>query len=216
MSTAETIELPRRPGRCSDPRAGSRSPPGCCCSPAWHWRCAIPSAATAPLALTGAGTVLALFVLVPRGSAGAPASGRSSPARCSPSRRCSLVGLFGFLFDGRHVTDLSWLTNLLFALVPLAVIALAATGGLVLLADDLRARLGVARPGVTPWQRLAGTADAPAPAPWRALGGLALVGLAGILALGFASHVRAATASSTCCSCSPSRAACSPSSGSRS
>ena len=82
------------------------------------------------------------------------------------------------------IGGLDWLAELLFALVPLAIIALAATGGLILLADDLRARLGVARPGVTPWQRLAGTADAPAPRPWRALGGLALVGLAGILALG--------------------------------
>ena len=44
---------------------------------------------------------------------------------------------------------------------------------------------GLAQRGLTPWQRLTGTADVPAPAPWRALGGLALVGLAAVFGLGF-------------------------------
>ena len=63
------------------------------------------------------------------------------------------------------------------ALLPLSIVALAALGGLVLLAEDLRVRLGPA--GLTPWQRVTGTADAPAPAPWRALAGIALVGGSG-------------------------------------
>ncbi len=65
------------------------------------------------------------------------------------------------------------------------LVALAALGGLVLIADDLRSRFGLAQRGLTPWQRLTGTADVPAPAPWRALGGLALVGLAAVLGLAF-------------------------------
>ena len=69
--------------------------------------------------------------------------------------------------------------------MPLAIIALAALGGLILIADDLRTRFGLAQRGLTPWQRLTGTADTPMPAPWRALGGLALVGLALILGLGY-------------------------------
>ena len=46
------------------------------------------------------------------------------------------------------------------------LIALAALGGVVLLADDLRSSGG----GATPWQRLTGATDAPARAPggrWR-------------------------------------------------
>ncbi len=68
--------------------------------------------------------------------------------------------------------------------MPLAIIALAALGGLILIADDLRTRFGLAQRGLTPWQRLTGTSDTPMPAPWRALGGLTLVGLALILGLG--------------------------------
>ena len=67
-------------------------------------------------------------------------------------------------------------------LVPVVLITFAGLGGLVLLADDLRARN---QPGLTPWQRMTGTAEQPAPAPWRALAGLALIGLAAIFALVF-------------------------------
>jgi signal transduction histidine kinase len=187
MSTVETIELPHpdsRAGALSDPARWVTLAAGLLLLAGLALALRDPGAATAPLALTGAGTVLALSVLVPRGFRAA----RRHPALVAGAVLVVvpvlLSGLFGFFFDGRNLTNLGWLASLLFALVPLAVIALAAIGGLILLADDLRARLGVSRPGVTPWQRLAGTAGAPAPSPWRALGGLALVGLAGILGLG--------------------------------
>jgi signal transduction histidine kinase len=177
-----TIELPR-PGRFADPARWITLGAGALLLAGLAFALHDPASATAPLALTGAGTVLALFVLVPRGFRAArrhPGLVAGAVLAVAP---VLFVGLFGFFFDGRTLTNFDWLSSLLVALVPLAVIALAAIGGVILLADDLRARLGVARPGVTPWQRLAGTADAPAPAPWRALGGLALVGLAGILTL---------------------------------
>ena len=187
MNTAETIELPRARAL-ADPARWVTLAAGLLLLAGLALALRNPDSATASLALTGAGTVLALFVLVPRAVRGA----RRHPALLAGAVLAAVpvvfVGGFGFFFDGRYVTDLGGLMSLLISLVPLAVIALAATGGLVLLADDLRARLGVARPGLTPWQRLAGTAEAPAPAPWRALGGLALVGLAAVLALGFVSQ----------------------------
>jgi hypothetical protein len=91
------------------------------------------------------------------------------------------VGFTGYFGDTRYLYGLS---DLVRALLPLSLAALAALGGLVLLAEDLRVRLGPA--GLSPWQRLTGTADAPAPAPWRALAGLGLVVLAATLLLGFA------------------------------
>ncbi len=72
---------------------------------------------------------------------------------------------------------------------PLAVLA-AAAGGLVLVADDLRARLGLGARIRTPWQRLAGRADTvPVAAPplWRGLTGLALIAFAGLSGLLLAS-----------------------------
>jgi|GEM_PF-1657738 signal transduction histidine kinase len=140
------------------------------------------SGATLPLALLGAGSVLALFVLVPR----AYAHSRRHPALLVGVLVAALplfpILLFGGVGDGRVV----WmLPNAVRALLPLVVIALAALGGLILIADDLRARFGLAQRGLTPWQRLTGTTDVPMPTPWRALGGLALVGLAFILGLGY-------------------------------
>ena len=48
---------------------------------------------------------------------------------------------------------------------PARLIALAALGGLILIADG-RTRFGLAQRGLTPWQRLPGPRT-PAPAPWR-------------------------------------------------
>jgi signal transduction histidine kinase len=90
-----------------------------------------------------------------------------------------LIGLTGLAGDTRYLYGVS---DLVVALLPLSIVALAALGGLVLVADDLRLRLGPA--GLTPWQRITGTPETPA--PWRALAGLALIGLAGIFALGVA------------------------------
>jgi len=130
--------------------------------------------ATLPLALACAGTALALFVLVPR----ALAAARRHPALLAGA---VVVGALPVAVVVFGYVDLLSLPSIVPRLLPLAVIGVAAFGGLVLLADDLRARLGVA--GLTPWQRLTGTAQVPAPAPWRALGGLALVGLAAAIGL---------------------------------
>ena len=137
---------------------------------------------TLPLALLGAGTVLGLFVLVPR----ALAATRRHPALLVGALVAAapffLFVFFGYFADGRVL----WaLPEAAMALTPLAIIGLAALGGLILIADDLRSRFGLAQRGLTPWQRLTGTNDVPMPAPWRALGGLALVGLAFILGLGY-------------------------------
>jgi signal transduction histidine kinase len=140
---------------------------------------------TLPLALLGAGTVFALFVLVPR----ALTRIRRQPVLLVGAAVAAvpfvLIVFFGYFADGRAL----WaLPELVFALMPLAIIALAALGGLILIADDLRTRFGLAERGLTPWQRLTGTADTPMPAPWRALGGLLLVGLATLLGLGYISR----------------------------
>ena len=94
-----------------------------------------------------------------------------------------LIVFFGYFADGR----VFWaLPELVFALMPLAIIALAALGGLILIADDLRTRFGLAQRGLTPWQRLDGHGGytyAGALAGARRTSGL--VGLALILGLGF-------------------------------
>ncbi len=68
----------------------------------------------------------------------------------------------------------------------LTLMALAATGGLVLIADALRVRLGLARARPAPWQQLT---DAPASGPgipWRAVAGVALIGWVAFLGVGLA------------------------------
>ena len=137
---------------------------------------------TLPLALLGAGTVFALFVLVPWALTRIRRQPVLLVGAAVAAVPFALIVFFGYFADGRAL----WaLPELVFALMPLAIIALAALGGLILIADDLRTRFGLAQRGLTPWQRLTGTADTPLPAPWRALGGLALVGLALILGLGY-------------------------------
>jgi signal transduction histidine kinase len=137
--------------------------------------------AAAPLGLALAGTVLALFVLVPRAIAAARRHPLLLVGAVLAASPVVLLGLTGYFGDTRYVYGLP---DLAAALLPLSIVALAALGGLVLLAEDLRVRLGPA--GLTPWQRLTGTAEAPAPAPWRALAGLALVGGSTLLMLAFA------------------------------
>ena len=132
------------------------------------------------LSLLAAGVALALFVLVPRAAAGI--------------RRHPML-LVGALLAAVPVIG-SLLLRLLLRRPPLlrapgparrarcrsSLIALAALGGVVLLADDLRSSGG----GPTPWQRLMGATDAPARAPWRSLAGVGLIGLAVVLALALA------------------------------
>ena len=64
--------------------------------------------------------------------------------------------------------------------------ALAATGGLVLIADALRVRLGLTRARPAPWRQLT---DAPTRGPgfpWRAVAGVALIGWVAFLGVGLA------------------------------
>jgi signal transduction histidine kinase len=136
--------------------------------------------AAVPLALTLAGTLAGLGVLVPRAFAAARRHPMLIVGALLVAAPVVLIGLTGYFGDTRYLYGLD---ELVAALLPLSIAALAALGGLVLLAEDLRVRLGPA--GLSPWQRLTGTADAPAPAPWRALAGLALVLLGAALLLTF-------------------------------
>ena len=161
MSTTEHDELPRQRAHALADPAGRITALAGALLVGPRSRCAIPARDRAAGA-AGAGTVLALFVLVPRGLARRAGIRRCWSARCSPRCRSSLIVFFGFFADGRAL----WaLPELVFALLPLAIIALAALGGLILIADDLRTRFGLAQPGLTPWQRLTGTADAPGRRP---------------------------------------------------
>jgi signal transduction histidine kinase len=182
MSTTEsTAELPREaPGALADPAARVTALAG------------LALVAGLVLALTGAGAgwalgalaagvVVALFVLVPS----AVAAINRHPVLlvalvCAALLLCAVV-FFGYVADGRILWEFG---DVVRALLPLAIIGVAAFGGLILIADDLRTRFGLAQKGLTPWQRLMGSEQDPAPAPWRLLGGLALVGFAAVLGLG--------------------------------
>ena len=63
-----------------------------------------------------------------------------------------------------------------------ALIALAAIGGVVLIADGVRVRM--ASHLRAPWQQITDTPAAPAPFPWRAIAGVLLVGWATLFTLG--------------------------------
>jgi signal transduction histidine kinase len=174
-----TTELPRSRSPFADPAFALTAVAGVLLLAALAFALGDGSAAT-PLAVAGAGAVLGLFVLVPRAIAGIrrhPALLLGAVLAASP---VLLVGVTGYFGDTRFVYGFP---DLVAALLPLSIVALAALGGLVLLAEDLRVRLGPA--GLTPWQRLTGTADAPAPPPWRALAGLTLVGGSTLLMLAF-------------------------------
>jgi signal transduction histidine kinase len=68
---------------------------------------------------------------------------------------------------------------------PLLLMTLTATGGVVLIADALRVRLGLARDRRSPWRQMTGEAGAPG-FPWRAVAGVLLIGWAAFLFLGLA------------------------------
>ncbi len=73
------------------------------------------------------------------------------------------------------------------AILPLALMTLAVTGGLVLIADSLRSRHGLARaPRDAPWQRLTGSGGDSSGVPWRAVAGVLLIAWAGVLGIGLA------------------------------
>jgi signal transduction histidine kinase len=141
------------------------------------------------------GVVVAAFLLAPR----AAAAVRRHPAP-------AIVGLFAILalawsvvrqtgFGQHH--DFPNFLGLRFlgaiwglgraATVPLALMTLAVTGGLVLIADSMRSRVGAGHgPAAAPWQRMTrrpGTANG---MPWRAVAGVLLIAWAGFLGIGVA------------------------------
>jgi len=135
------------------------------------------------LAALAAGVFIGLIVLLPS----AVRATTRHPVLVIGTVLCGMT-LFAFALIGRYYDGgaVWWdVRSLVSALLPLAILGGAAFGGLVLIADDLRVRSGLAARGLTPWQRMMGTAEVPAPAPWRMLGGLALVGLAAVFGLGF-------------------------------
>jgi signal transduction histidine kinase len=129
------------------------------------------AAAALPLALAGAGTVLALIVLVPRAGRGLLLAG--ALLAVTP------IVLYGLLVFGAA----PWLL----ALLPVAVALTAAAGGVILLGDDLRRRLD--RRMRTPWQRLSGTHRDGRQSPWRAFAGVLLVAFAALLGLAYLSAI---------------------------
>jgi signal transduction histidine kinase len=141
------------------------------------------------------GVVVAAFLLVPR-AAGAV---RRHPAP-------TIVGLFAILvlawsvlkqtsfgryhdfpsFLGVRFVGAFWGLGRA-AIVPLALMTLAVTGGLVLIADAMRSRVGGGRGSATaPWQRMTGRPGTANGMPWRAVAGVLLIAWAGFLGIGVA------------------------------
>jgi len=141
-------------------------------------------------AVAGAGVVAALFVL-------GPALARTASHHRGLLALVVVVAGFVLLVLGGLTLGTYWGVELLSDLVvlglqllPLLLVLLAALGGLVLVADDLRRRLGSAPRTVPAWQRLtaqSSAADAVAPSPRRALTGLGLIGFAALAGLGLGS-----------------------------
>jgi signal transduction histidine kinase len=159
----------------------------------------------AAVGVTLAGVVVGVFVLAPR-AAGAV---HRHPALLA----VALLGLLGLLWAGLGLTGfdaslagllpgstyLAWLWSLGdAALLPLMAMTLAATGGVVLIADALRARLGLTgRPPAAPWQQMTAAADDGArdhrAVPWRAVAGVLLIAWAAFLGVGIAGPYVAGT-----------------------
>jgi len=159
----------------------------------------------AAVGVTLAGAVVGLFVLAPR-AAGAV---HRHPALLA----VALLALLGLLWVGLGLTGfdaslaglvpgstyLAWLWSLGdAALLPLMAMTLAATGGVVLIADALRARLGLTgRPPAAPWQQMTAATDESArdhrAVPWRAIAGVLLIAWAAFLGVGIAGPYVAGT-----------------------
>jgi signal transduction histidine kinase len=144
------------------------------------------------LAVTGAGAVIALFVL-------GPIAGRS--ARRHPGllggavlASVAMLVLLAVVVAGAGAYGLANLVFGVFALglrlLPFLLALAAGVVGLVLISDDLRGRLGLPARTRSSWQRLSGPSRATPPGspphPWRAFAGLGLIGLAAVMALGVA------------------------------
>jgi len=148
------------------------------------------SQAVLALSVSVAGVVIAAFVLAPQTTAAV----HRHPALLLLAALALLgvgwvvLGLTGFGFD--HAAEVPGLRTLWsFAsagLLPLLLMPVAAVGGLVLIADALRGRLGLARRRNAPWQQMTDTAPTRAMFPWRAVAGVLLIGWSAVLAIGIA------------------------------
>jgi signal transduction histidine kinase len=151
--------------------------------------------ATAAVATAVVGAVVAAFVLAPR----ALAAVHRQPALLAVGALLVLCALWVLGIGGGHglyrVSALLEGSGTGLALVDLArsefwwllLVLVAATGGVVLIADALRVRLGLAgaRRGAAPWRQMTQTGPAGRPAfPWRAIAGVLLVGWAAFVGLG--------------------------------
>jgi signal transduction histidine kinase len=149
--------------------------------------------ATVAVALALAGAVTAAFVLAPR----AIAAIHERPSILLFGGGLVVAGVwfvaatYGVAYspDGR-MGDLARMASDVAhtRLWPLALMSLAAVGGVVLIADALRVRLGLGQERRSPWRQLTEPAAHGAPAraafPWRAVAGVLLVGWAAFLGLG--------------------------------
>ena len=148
MSTMEqpTVRLPAVPRRRAlrDPAALVTAAAGALLLAGLATVLADPDAIEAALALTGAGAVLALFLLVPLGVAA---------LRRHPMWLAVPIVPFGLYAAALALGTPYFVASVL---GPVAVLV-----AVVLLADDLRGRLSLDAGGPTPWQRLTGTAGAP-------------------------------------------------------
>jgi signal transduction histidine kinase len=149
------------------------------------------------------GIVIAALMLVPR--AARALRGHAAPA---------IVGLVALLllawaavrrvgFDGHSAPGPRALLRLPFvgglgsapgfgrADLLLALMTFAATGGLILLADSLRARANGQSTDRGPWRRLMGITGAGDGLPWRAAAGVLLIAWAAFLGLGIAGRYTA-------------------------
>lgn len=138
------------------------------------------------LALVMVGVILAAYVLLPP----AAAAVQRQPAVLVVAL-VALLGLAWVLVDvvgpGQPLVSVVAATGLPVpevrrSLVPLMLITLATTGGLVLISDTLSTRLR--RRPMAPWEHLT-TPSAPSRLPpWRAIAGVLLVGWAALMAIG--------------------------------
>ena len=152
------------------------------------------SHAVPAVAVAVAGVVIGAFVLAPQALAILHRHPRSIVLGA-----VALVGLlwvalgltgFGVVGGLGYAPGLEALWSIAHArLLPLALMTLAAIGGLVLIADALRARRGHTRGARAPWRQLTGERDAGPIFPWRAVAGVLLVGWAAFLGIGIAGPV---------------------------
>ena len=139
------------------------------------------------LSVAVAGVVITGFVLAPQ----AVAAVHRHPALLLVGALALLglgwaaLGLTGFGAGyASSIPGLSALWSLVRGgLLPLALMSVAAVGGLVLIADALRVRH---RRRAAPWEDLTATGSPPSVFPWRAVAGVLLIGWSAVLAIGIA------------------------------